>query len=182
MKNDRIAIIRETLPSETLSVIFNFFVGIILIFILDGFENFGAIIIMVPALLAIRGNISGSYCARVARDLLIGCYNRKTLNQNILATTLLLLIVSLMISIAGYLLCLVLHITHSMKISDFFLFPLIVLIFTSIISFSGSTIFSNFLFRKGLNPNNIIPPIWSGIDDMLIILNILLSLFILGVK
>ena len=175
-------IIKETFPSEVVSVTFNFFVGLVLVAILDKFTNFVVIILMVPPLLSIRGNISQSYCARVARDLIIGCYNKKTMVQNVVATMLLILLVCTLISIFTILLIEILQIIHDLTLGDIIAFPFLVMILTSSISMTGSTFFSIFIFKKGLNPNNILPGVWTSVDDLLIVINIYLSLLILGVS
>lgn len=136
---------------------------------------------MVPPLLSIRGNISQSYCARVARDLIIGCYNKKTMAQNVVATILLILIVCTLISIFSIILINVLQIHHDLSLLSLILFPFLVMIMTSSLSMVGSTIFSMKVFKKGLNPNNIVPVVWTSVDDLLIVINIYLSLLILGV-
>ncbi len=174
-------IIKETFPSEVVSVTFNFFVGLVLVSILNNFTNFTVIILMIPPLLSIRGNISQSYCARVARDLIIGCYNKKTMTQNVVATILLILIVCTLISIFSIVLIEILQIHHDLSLFSLILFPFLVMILTSSVSMAGSTIFSIMVFKKGLNPNNIVPVVWTSVDDLLIVINIYLSLLILGV-
>lgn len=168
-------------PSEIGSIVINFVVGIILVILLENFENFSAIIIMVPQFLSVRGNVSGSYATRVARDLMVGNFNKKNNIQNIMATLVLTVIVSLMISGISFGLVTMLKIEYTMRISDFFVFPILVLMITTGISIPGSTLLSRTLFKKGLNPNNIIPPLWSSVDDFLIGINIYLILLLLGV-
>lgn len=174
-------IFKEVFPSEIGSIIINFAVGIVLVVLLENFENFAAIIIMVPQFLSVRGNVSGSYATRVARDLMIGTFNRKNNIQNILATLALTILVSFMISGISLGLVTLLKINYTMDISDFFIFPLLVLMITAAMSIPGSTLLSKLLFKKGLNPNNIIPPLWSSVDDFLIGMNIYLILLLLGV-
>lgn len=59
-KESRWKIYKEVFPFEIGSIIINFVVGIILVTLLENFENFSAIIIMVPQFLSVRGNVSGS--------------------------------------------------------------------------------------------------------------------------
>jgi len=175
-------IIKETFPSAVVSVTINFFVGVILVAVFTSFENFPVIILMVPPLLSIRGNISQSYCARVARDLLIGCYNKRTMTQNVIATLLLVILVCFLIAIFSVILIELISIEHDIPIEFIFAFPFLVMSLTSVFSMLGSTMLTITIFKKGLNPNNIVPAIWTSVDDILIVVNIYLSLLILGVS
>nr|MDO8118532.1 magnesium transporter [Candidatus Sigynarchaeota archaeon] len=137
------------------------------------------LIIMVPAMLSARGNISGSYSARVARDLIIGSA-RKNLPENVLSTVTLMLVTSVVIGFISSWIAFLLHETF-LPVHYFFLLPLMTMGMTSAVSIPTSTSLNILAFKKGLNPSNVVPPIMTSIDDVLIVLNLFVAITILGV-
>ena len=79
-------IIKETFPSEIVSIFGDILAGIILIFLILPFKSFLLLILIIPALLSLRGNLSGPYIARTAKDLIIGEFNKRTWIENTFST------------------------------------------------------------------------------------------------
>lgn len=173
-------VIREVFPSEIVSIIGDLLAGIILSLLILGLESFSILILIVPALLSMRGNISGPFIARTSRDLIIGEFNFKSWFQNVTATFTLSLATSSIIGIAAILFNLFLiKLTLSMMI--LFFIPIISVLLTLVISIPCSTSLNLIVFRYGLDPNNIVGPIMTAIDDLFTIICFYFSIIILGV-
>ncbi|MBN2154880.1 MAG: magnesium transporter [Candidatus Lokiarchaeota archaeon] len=173
--------IAETYVSEIISIALGIIAGTILTILILPFNSFIVLILIIPGLLSVRGNTGGSFATRSSRDLIIGNFNKRTWFENVSATIILSSISGLLLGILSVLLNIIfLKIALIDSISLFFL-PLITLTIEQIVSLPISTLFSYLVFKYGLDPNNIVSPIMTGIDDVLIILCFYLSLKLLGV-
>ncbi|MFX1593823.1 MAG: hypothetical protein ACFFCL_14105, partial [Promethearchaeota archaeon] len=92
-------IIKETFPSEVISIVGDILAGIILTLLILPFDSFPILILMIPALLSLRGNLSGPFIARTSRDMIIGDFSKRTWIENVLATYTLAIITALFISL-----------------------------------------------------------------------------------
>ena len=175
-------IIKETFPSEVVSIIGDILAGIILtLIILPLFKSFLALILMIPALLSLRGNLSGPFIARTSRDLIIGDFSKRSWIENVLATFALAIITAIFIGILSLILDLLVFKLYILPITDFFLIPIISIILTLYISIPCSTVLNYYAFKKGLSPNNVVNPVMTAIDDFSTVFCFLLALIILGV-
>lgn len=174
-------IIKETFPSEIISIIGDIFAGLVLSILIFPFKSFLVLILMVPALLSLRGNLSGPYIARTSRDLIIGTFSRKSWFENILATYVLSIITAIFIGFFTLLLNLTIFRLHNLPIIFFFTIPLISIVLTLSISIPCSTGLNYLAFKRGLNPNNIVNPVMTAIDDFSTVFCFLLTIILLGV-
>ena len=97
VQDSKAKIIKETFPSEAISIIGDILAGIILSVLIIPFDSFLALILIIPALLSLRGNLSGPFIARTSRDLIIGNFTRRTWIENVIATFLLAIITAIII-------------------------------------------------------------------------------------
>jgi len=174
-------IIKETFPSEIISIIGDIFAGLVLSILIFPFKSFLVLILMVPALLSLRGNLSGPYIARTSRDLIIGTFSRKSWFENILATYVLSIITATFIGFFTLLLNLTIFRLFILPIIFFFTIPLISIVLTLSISIPCSTGLNYLAFKRGLNPNNIVNPVMTAIDDFSTVFCFLLTIILLGV-
>ena len=97
-------IVKETFPSELISIIGDILAGIVLSLLILPFDSFPVLILMIPALLSLRGNLSGPFIARTSRDFVIGAFSRRTWVENVLATYTLSIITAIFIGIFSFIL------------------------------------------------------------------------------
>ena len=97
-------IVRETFPSEIISIMGDILAGVILTLIILTFKSFLILIIIIPALLSLRGNLSGPFIARTSKDLIIGEFNKKSWIENVLSTYALSIVTACLIGIFSILL------------------------------------------------------------------------------
>jgi mgtE-like transporter len=174
-------IVKETFPSEIISIVGDILAGIILTLLILPFESFLMLILIVPALLSLRGNISGPYIARTSRDLIIGEFNRKSLVENIFATYVLSVVTALIIGVFSIILNIFLIKIHIISNIMLIEIPIISILITLSVSIPTSTGLNYLAFKHGLNPNNIVNPTMTAIDDLLTVISFYFSLIILGV-
>ncbi|MFW9828099.1 MAG: magnesium transporter [Candidatus Thorarchaeota archaeon] len=174
-------IIKETFPSEVISILGDIFAGIILTIIILPYNSFPVLILMIPALLSLRGNLSGPFIARTSRDLVIGNFSKKSWIENVLATYSLSIITAFLIGVFSITLNLLIFKLFILSVGFFMLIPVLSISLTLLISIPCSTGLNYFAFKKGLNPNNVVNPVMTAIDDFSTILCFLFTLIILGV-
>lgn len=180
MEDSKYRIFKETFPSEIVSILGSLFAGVILTILILPFESFPILILMIPAILSLRGNISSPFCARTSKDLILGEFNIRSLGENVLATLFLSVISSILIGLLSYIINFFLVDFPLLHIGYFLLIPIISLSINLGISIPVSTILNYIAFKSGLNPNNVLPII-TAIGDLLSVISFFISLVILKV-
>lgn len=174
-------IVRETFPSEVVSITGDIFAGIILSILILPFESFLLLILIIPPLLSLRGNITAPFIARTARDLIIGEFNFRIWIENVLATYFLSLITATLIGFIGLIIDLLIFKLFFLSFHIVILIPILSITLTLSITIPISTILNYFTFRYGLNPNNIVNPLMTAIGDFSMVICFYLTIIILGV-
>ena len=174
-------IVKETFSSETISIIGDLLAGSLLSLLILRFESFISLILIIPALLSLRGNISGPFIARTSRDLIIGEFHKRSWMENILATICLSVLTAFLIGIISIFLNLLFIKNILLTISHFILIPVISILMTLSISIPCSTILNILAFRKGIDPNNLVNPIMTAVDDFFTVICFYITLILLGV-
>lgn len=174
-------IVKQTFPSEIISIVGDIFAGVILSLLILPFESFLILILIVPALLSMRGNISGPFIARTSRDLIIGEFNKKTWIENVLATYSLSVVIAFIIGVFSFLIDLVLVRLFLINIGKLIALPIISILLALTISIPCSTILNYIAFKYGLNPNNVVNPVMTAIDDFSTVICFYLAIILLGV-
>lgn len=174
-------IVKETFPSEIVSIVGDLLAGIVLSLLILPFESFVVLILMIPALLSLRGNLSGPFIARTSRDLVIGNFSKRSWIENVLATYTLSIITAFFIGIFSLVLNLTLFKLTILSYQYFLTIPIISIVLTISISIPSSTGLNYVAFKKGLNPNNVVNPVMTAIDDFSTVFCFLLTILMLGV-
>lgn len=181
-QDSKIRIVKETFPSEAVSILGDILAGIILSSLILSFDSFLALILMIPALLSLRGNLSGPFIARTSRDLIIGNFNKRTWIENISATFALAIITAFLIGIFSLILNLFIFNLKTLSIVQYLEIPIISIIMTLLISIPCSTGLNHFAFKRGLNPNNVVNPVMTAVDDFFTVFCFFLTIIMLGVS
>jgi mgtE-like transporter len=179
--SDEDGIWKQTVPSEIVSIIGDIFAGLILSILILPFSSFPVLILMIPALLSLRGNLSGPFIARTSRDFIIGSFSRKSWFENVLSTYVLSIITALLIGLFTILLNLTIFKLVLLPVTFLFAIPLISIVLTLAISIPCSTGLNYLAFKKGLNPNNVVNPVMTAIDDFSTVFCFFLTIIMLGV-
>ena len=174
-------IVKETFPSELISIIGDILAGILLSLLILPFNSFPILILMIPALLSLRGNLSGPFIARTSRDLIIGNFSKRTWIENVFATYTLSILTGIFIGIFSTILNFVFFKLFLLPTLYFILIPIISITLTLLISIPSSTLLNYLAFKRGLNPNNVVNPIMTAVDDFSTVFCFLLTIIMLGV-
>lgn len=171
----------EIFVSEFISITGGLLAGLILLSIKDHLEFFPALLILLPGFLELQGNIFGSLAARLSIALHLGKIKPK-LNHNriflsnILATIFLTIIVSSILGVVAYFLTKLIFGIDSINI----IFIAILAMFLSLILELPLTILAIFwLFKKGLEPDDIMGPYVTTMADIISLITILAAIFLL---
>lgn len=174
-------IVQETFPSEIVSIIGDILAGVILTLLILTFKSFLILIIIIPALLSLRGSLSGPFIARTSKDLIIGEFNTKSWIENVLATYALSIVTACMIGIISIMLDLFLIKIHMISMEMLIIIPIMAILLTLTISIPTSTFLNYLAFRYGFNPNNVVNPIMTAVDDFFTVICFYFILIMLGV-
>jgi len=174
-------IVKETFPSEIISIIGDILAGIVLLLLILPFESFLILIIIIPALLSLRGNLSGPFIARTSRDFILGEFNKKSWIQNVLATFTISIITGFLIGVFSIIINFFIFKIFILPNEMLIYIPMISIIFTLLLSIPTSTILNYISFKKGLDPNNVVNPIMTAIDDFFTIVSLYFTIILLGV-
>lgn len=184
-QDSKTRIVKESIIGEIISITGDLFAGMIMVFFIMPFKSFSYLIIMIPALLTLRGNVSGTFIARTIRDLFTGELSKKLKPikrwlENIGATLFISLLVGVFIGIVSQIVSLLLG-NEIINLFIFLSIPLFTILFDLIISIPLSSFLNISCFRFGLDPNNLVNPIMTCVDDFLTVFGFFLSLILLGV-
>ena len=100
--------------------------------------------------------------------------------ENILATYTLSIITAFFIGIFSFILNFVFF-KLEFPILYFFAIPIITIVLTLLVSIPCSTGLNYLAFKNGLNPNNIVNPVMTAIDDFSTVFCFFLAIVMLGV-
>ena len=150
------------------------------------FENILGLIVVVPGIIALRGNISTAFGSRIGSAYHLGLINAENmwndeLKQNILGSIILSILVSIIIGVLSYITTILFFqiYPHPVKLIGTVIIAGIIsgLILTTL------TVFIIFLvFKRGYNPDNITGPALATVGDIITIICIFASaLFMEGI-
>ena len=157
------------------------FAGIVLSLLIIPFKSFPLLILIIPALLSLRGNITAPFIARTARNLIIGEFHIRRWLENVIATYFLSIITAIIIAIFSILLNLFFIRIFNISLTNLILIPIISILLTLSITIPISTCLNYITFKYGLNPNNIVNPVMTAIGDFMMVICFYLTLIILEV-
>ncbi len=177
-------IIEETLPVILLFAFVGLFTGGFLNTLIENISVAPGLLIIVPGILGLRGNISSALGARLSSGLHLGYISTKHISKglktNIEISIFMSVFVSFVLSILAWQVCSFVS-GACMPMINFMLICVITgLVSGVILSFttSGIAIIS---YRKGLDPDNITLPAAASIGDVITMVCLLISVkFVLG--
>ena len=148
------------------------------------FEKIPGLIVVIPAIIAMRGNISTAFGSRLGSAYHLGVIDKENiwnaeLRQNIIGTLSLSFIISLLTGLLGY-------------VTTFLIFninsDLLKIIFITVLSGSVSAVILTTLtigiiylvFKRGYDPDNITGPALATFGDIITMFCIFISVSIIG--
>ena len=169
---------KEMVGAEFITLFGGVFAGLLLASFVDKISIIPGLFIFIPGFLEMRGNISGTLSSRLSSGMFLGVLKPKLkknriLNGNIVASFLLVIILSLLLGLVAYSInVLVLNINSPSII----LVALIAGILSNVIAIPITIVTTFWLFRKGHDPNNIMGPYTTTLGDVISILSLLVGI------
>ncbi len=176
-------IIKESLIALLICAIGDLCAGVILGKMTFFLETFPGLLVIIPGAIGMRGNIFGSFASRLSTNLHIGIISpefefSEQLNNNIYASFVLTMVLSIFLAIVSKVLCILLH-QPSMELIDFMLICVIAGIISNLIMLPITMFVSFKSFEHGWDPDNITSPIIAAFGDLFTLPAIIASIFIL---
>ena len=175
------SIFKEVLSSQVVSLIGGLIAGTIIAIYTDKLLLIPGILILLPGFLEMRGNISGSFASRLSSGLFLGIIkpNKTTINLlkgNLIASFLLAIVVSLVL---GFLAFLFSYFVFDVIVYEIISIALIAGIISNLIEIPLTLFATFYLFKKGLDPNNIMAPFITSTGDIISVVSLLIGLILI---
>ena len=163
------SIIREALPFELVCTIGGVFAGIILVRMVDEIEMIPGLIVLVPAILDMRGNISCTLGSRLGSAIHLGLISKIERNpeliNNVAGSLTLSLIMSVVLGILAHLFTIALGMT-SAGVLVLIAIALAAGVSSGLILSVIAVIITISAFRYGIDPDNITTPALGTLGDV----------------
>jgi len=171
-------IVREALPFELIYTVGGVFAGIILVRMTDQIEMIPGLLVLVPAILGMRGNISCTLGSRLGSAIHLGLIDKINRNPELINNVAGSLTLSLIMSIALGILAHVFTIALGIQSVG-------ILVLVAIAVFSGvlsgivlsaiAVVMTIGAFRHGLDPDNVTTPALGTLGDIVTMFMIFLA-------
>ncbi|KXB02260.1 hypothetical protein AKJ44_00895 [candidate division MSBL1 archaeon SCGC-AAA261F17] len=177
-------IVGQALPILLLCVLIEVGAGLVLGGMEENFKLLPGLIVLVPPLLGLRGNISGALASRLGTALHQGVLDPRFLwgpemRVNVFSSFFLTLLVSASAGILAWLVTLLVGI-ESVSLFTFLAIAIIAGILSSFILI-GLTIGIAFMsYAKGFDPDNVTSPLMASIGDIFTIICIYISVLLVA--
>ncbi|SES85396.1 mgtE-like transporter [Methanococcoides vulcani] len=172
------SIVKEALPFQILATIGGAVAGLILVGMTDELELIPGLIVIAPAVLGMRGNISCTLGSRLGSAIHMGLItkieNNPELTNNILGSLLLGLILSVVLGMLGHGMTVLLGL-ESAGVLSLTLIAVLAGVSSGIILSVIAVFLAIGMFRFGFDPDNVVTPAIATIGDIVSILMIFLS-------
>ncbi len=170
----------EIISAESVSLIGGLLVGTILAVYTGELLLIPGMLILLPGFFEMRGNISGTISARISSGLFLGVIdpykpNRRIIVENMLASFLLALFISLVLGLIGFVFIWIMTQTLFFRI---IFIALLAGTIANAIEIPLTLYGTFFLYRRGHDPNNIMGPFVSVTGDAVSLAALLLAMVI----
>ncbi len=171
---------KEIFSAEIISITGGLLAGLLLAFYVDKIYLVPGIFILLPGFLEMRGNISGTISARLSSGLFLNVVkpsikNNRVLKGNVLASIVLVVLVSLLLGAVSYL---VTYFIFGLNFPQIILISFIAAVLSSVIQIPLSIATTFWIFKKGHDPNNIMGPYITTTGDIISIASLLVAIFL----
>jgi len=175
-------IMRQTIPVLLFVLLVQIGSGLGLGGMEDDFRRLSGLVVMVPPMLGLRGNISGGLASRLGTALHGGIIEPRfsldpELKENLISAILLTVLMSVGVGVLAFLVTPLTGATP-MPLWMFIGIALIAGLLSSMVTIFLTVAVAFLAFRRGWDPDNITSPVMAAISDLLVIWCILLALII----
>ena len=179
-------VVFEGVAAQVVSVTVGVFAGIGLAYMRGALEELPGMIILVPAFLEMRGNVSGTFASRLGTALHMGIvkpyvdFKNQILKANVFGTFTLGVIESIFIAFFTYTLCLVFNF-KSMGLINLVLLMVIAGLLSNIVMIFLTLYSTMYVYRRGLDPDTFMGPYITSVGDVVSIICLFIASYIVMV-
>ena len=169
---------KEIFSVEIISITGGLLAGLLLSLYIDKIYLIPGIFILLPGFLEMRGNISGSLSSRLSSGMFLGVLKPKLkrnriLKGNILASIILVILVSVILGSVAYIASLL---VFNVNYPQIILISFVAAALSNIIEIPLTVLTTFWLFKKGHDPNNIMGPYVTTTGDIISIASLLIAI------
>jgi len=172
------SIVREALPFELIYTVGGVFAGIILVQMTDQIEMIPGLLVLVPAILGMRGNISCTLGSRLGSAIHLGLIDKIERNPeligNVAGSLTLSLIMSIVLGILAHLFTIALGMP-SVGIYVLVAIAVFAGVLSGIVLSAIAVVITIGAFKRGLDPDNITTPALGTLGDIVTMFMIFLA-------
>ena len=177
-------IFAQGFPAEAIAITLELLAGFVLVSMASSLEKITGLLILMPAFLEMRGDISGSYSSRLGTALHQGIIAPELtlsdeLKQNLLGAYALTLAESLLIGFAAYAVCLLLGFPNP-SLPTIVAISLLAGVLSSVLMTGLVTASAIFVYSKGLDPDTVLGPYINTMGDVVGMLSLFLAVLVVG--
>ncbi|MHA1626698.1 MAG: magnesium transporter [Candidatus Asgardarchaeia archaeon] len=169
-----ISIIRETTPAIILGdLTVEVLAGLALANMYELYELIPGLLIIVPGLMSLRGNISSTLAQRIGSALHIGViswelgFNRE-LKENVKASIILSAIAAILLTVGASLITLLTGV-KSIGFFGFLAITFLTIMITTAIQLIITITLSMYVHKRGIDPDNVIIPLVTTMNDVIVV-------------
>ncbi|MGL4670287.1 MAG: magnesium transporter [Methanobacteriaceae archaeon] len=177
-------ILGEGLVALLICAIGDLFAGLILGSMTPFLEIFPGLLVLIPGAIGMRGNIFGALGSRIGSNLHIGTISPEfkksdILNQNIISSLILTLILSIFLAVMAKLICILMGFP-SMSLFDFVIISVCAGMISSFIMIPITILIALKSYKNGWDPDNVTNPLIAAAGDLFTLPAIILGILILS--
>lgn len=152
----------------------------------DLFLSIPGLLILVPAVAEMRGNISGILASRLSTALHLGSIHPKLrgntieFRDNVLATAVLSVIIPIGVGMIAFIFSRLFAFDKSASLGVFILVSLCAGVISAALQTIITILFAFVTYKRGLDPDTVVFPILSSIEDIITILSLITSVILVS--
>ena len=169
-----VSIIRETTPTIILGdLTVEILAGLALANMYELYELIPGLLMIVPGLMSLRGNISSTLAQRIGSALHIGViswdlgFNRE-LKENVKASIILSVMAAILLTVGASLITLITGV-KSIGFFGFFTITFVTIMITTAIQLVITITLSMYVHKRGIDPDNVIIPLITTMNDVIVV-------------
>ncbi len=163
---------RDSFVALVLSAITSLVAGVTLATTTDTLEELPGLLLLVPAALAVKGNVFGALGSRLGTSIHAGTFRLSprldsAVGQNIMAAMLLSLVISVVIAVMAKGVAIVFAVSPTMSLADFIVVSTVGGMLASVFMLAITLLLANGSGRYGWDLDNVVSPLVTAASDLM---------------
>ncbi len=178
---------RDSFVALVLSAITSLVAGVTLATTTDTLEELPGLLLLVPAALAVKGNVFGALGSRLGTSIHAGTFRLSprldsAVGQNIVAAMLLSLVISVVIAVMAKGVAIVFAVSPTMSLADFIVVSTVGGMLASVFMLAITLLLANGSGRYGWDLDNVVSPLVTAASDLMSLPALILAAHLAGVE